>query len=356
MVAAPAVLSGKERAMKARLLLMILVLVFPSRVAHAGPFSYLDPGFVQELYAVNPTEITSFTFAPNGDLWAVQESPNALIRFDSHATHTVSGNQLHPIVQTVPITSSVGTVVGIALHPDGNLFLFADNGTLVADATTGAVIETSPGPLPCGGGQGTADPLSPNHLAVIGPGVLVDLDPNALTCSLNTWPVSFDHMYERDLVFDPSNHDLIAAIGIEIGDFPVETYSNWIDRFRTAQGGQMVGLAGLPGVPAGLTLLSGLRETVVAMEDGMIYRTDLEGADTNHLASLQLLASGGFPTINYSGNLVRKGPDGSLYVLQAGTRYNDSGNVTSEYSIVRIMEKSIATQVTTWGRVKAAYR
>src|SRR5262245_50383462 len=102
--------------MKARLVLLIFVVALAPAPAGSAPYSYLAAGYVQEVYAVSPTVITSFAFAPNGDIWAVRQSPNALIRFDSHTTQSIHGTELHPIIQTASLGPSVSPYSGVANH------------------------------------------------------------------------------------------------------------------------------------------------------------------------------------------------------------------------------------------------
>jgi hypothetical protein len=64
--------------------------------------------------------------------------------------------------------------------------------------------------------------------------------------------------------------------------------------------------------------------------DGTITRYDFPGDDYTQTPTQSLLAAGGF-----RGDLSQVGPDGCLYVTQAGTRFDD-GTVGSTNSLVRI--------------------
>src|SRR5262245_3246899 len=104
----------RNAAMKARLVLLIFAAAISPASAGSAPYSYLAPGYVQQVYAVSPTAITSFAFAPNGDIWAVRQSPNALIRFDSHTTQVIHETELHPIIQTASVGPSVSPYSGVS--------------------------------------------------------------------------------------------------------------------------------------------------------------------------------------------------------------------------------------------------
>lgn len=327
--------------MKARLVLPVLFVAFAPVAASAGTFSYLDPNYVQEVYAVNVGPITSLAFAPNGDVWAVQTSPNALIRFDSQATTVVNGTRVHPIVATVPLPAPA-FYQGIANHPDGSLYV--TGGPIVrADASSGSVVSTGD----CvAGEQLAADPTAPNHLLGVGLGLHVDVDPASLACQdVGGLP---DLMNDFDAVFDPTSHDLLTVLAYKAYDWPVEHYDYYVSRTNAGW------VAQLPAQPGGIAVLDGLRQVIVTLQDGTIDQLDLIGADQTHKATPVAFATGGFPS-PYAGPIVRRGPDGSLFVIQAGTRYDD-GTETPEYSIVRISPKEVRTEATTWGKLKAAYR
>jgi hypothetical protein len=333
--------------MKARLLLPILALAFFVLPAHAGTYAFLDPGYKQEVYAVSANALTGFTFAPNGNIWAVQNSPNALIRFDSHSTHEVFGTSVHPIFQSAALGPSapIAPFWGVTSHPDGRLYLGSAIAVGIADMSTGDLLQV--GSL-CGGYQLAVDPLLPNHLTSVGNGQVIDIDPASLACTVIESSLS---LYFSDVSYDLDGG---LAIGQSITQefccplHDVTSYS------LTGFGPNYALLSNvavrIPFSANGIAVFDGMHHVIAALEDGSLIEADLPDNTS------RLFASGGFPN-NYDrpGGLVRKGPDGALYVLQAGTHYDD-GTVSPSFSIVRISQKEIATQPTTWGKVKAAYR
>jgi len=332
--------------LRARLLLLILSLAVTALPASAGTYAFLDPAYKQEVYAVSPKALTSFTFAPNGDIWAVQNSPNALIRFDSHSTQEVFGTSVHPIVRTAALTPTapIGPFQGIASHPDGRLYLASGYEFGIADMTTGDMLQED---LICGGFQLAVNPVS-SHLTSVGNGEIVDFDPASLTCTVIGSALSLN--------FSDASYDLDG--GLAIGQ---SIYQEVCCPEHGQTTYNLMGLgpnyALLPGVSVvlpfnanGLAVFDGMHHVIAALSDGSLYEADLPGGTS------RLFASGGFPNSDYTpGGLVRKGPDGALYVLLPGAHYDD-GTVTSDFSIVRISQREIATKATTWGRIKGEYR
>src|SRR5262245_63536550 len=98
--------------MRSQISLFVLAAALVPLASHAAPFTYLRAGYAQEVFAVAPGA-TSFAFASDGDLWAVQG--NAMVRYDAQTTITKNGTLIHPAVTTV----SLGTIrTAIANHPD----------------------------------------------------------------------------------------------------------------------------------------------------------------------------------------------------------------------------------------------
>ena len=334
------------------LLLLLGLSILASSAATAAPYTYLSPGFDQQVYAAIAGQVTSFAFAPNGDIWALRKSPNALVRIDAHATQMVNGTALHPISQTVPVTAAFGDVfIGVANHPNGSLYLAAMQQMAIADATTGAILQ--PGAVgSCGGWQATASPTLPYHLLVASGWGDRDVDPSTLNCT-TVYAGSTQFDFHADSAFDPATGMLLSVAAVRVSDFPVETYRYYLMRFSPnyGQGGAW---AELPVFPTGVAPFQGLPHVIVGLVDGTLVDVDFSASQPG---PVKLFASGGFPLATgfSNGGIVRVGPDGALYALQPGTRYDD-GTVTSESSIVRISEHEIPTQATTWGKLKASYR
>jgi hypothetical protein len=82
------------------------------------PFSYLQPGFTQELYGVDPSLgrfLTGSAFAPNGDV--LTADGGGFVHFSQTSTTTVHGSTIH---NGTHVTAPVG--IGIVNHPDGTIY------------------------------------------------------------------------------------------------------------------------------------------------------------------------------------------------------------------------------------------
>src|SRR5262245_48771743 len=202
----------------------------------------------------------------------------------------------------------------------------------------------------CGCLQLAASPVAPNHLESVGNGTISDIDPSSLACSLAGGALSLNF---TDVSYGPDGNMVMTRIYSYEGCCPPGTVMiNSLHLF--ASNYVPLGVyAPLPSdaYPIGVAVWDGYHQVIAALKDGTLLETSLPSSTPAHL-----FASGGFPWPSFvQGGIVRVGPDGALYALQAGTRYDD-GTVSAEYSIVRIAPLDIPTQATTWGRLKASYR
>src|SRR5262245_28537862 len=336
--------------MKRRLVLAMLAVALAPGAAHSAPYSYLAPGYVQELYAIAPGA-TSFAFASDGDLWVLQG--NVMIRYDAQTTSTKNGTLIHPAIATVSLGS---TRAAIANHPDGNLYLFStyldyDRTMEVRDISSGALLRSRAG---CGGYQAAADPQAGHHVAVASDGYLFDLDPATLLCGF-TEGLYWQGEDCGDVAYDPSGGGLVLAVDYYYGE-PGLAQHDYEIKFISGSDYSWTHRAVLPAKPLGVTVYDGIHNVVTQLEDGTLYVVDPTG-DWNNPLPASLLASGGFAASYPLARSapVRTDPNGCLMVLQRGARYDD-GTETSETSIVRICPEAVPTQTTTWGRLKAGYR
>src|SRR5262245_43050630 len=103
--------------------------------AHAQSFTFLQPGFTQELYATTTGFFGGVAFAPDGDLWVTPCVPSdgVLVRFDAATTINLGGTTVHPLVTSVP--SVVGC--GLTNHPNGFMYSNTIAGVTRIDDSTG---------------------------------------------------------------------------------------------------------------------------------------------------------------------------------------------------------------------------
>lgn len=280
----------------------------------AMPFLFLQAGFSQELWATYPTFMGGVAFAPDGDVWVNDCGGGVLRRFDAQTTVLVNGNLVHPQIAT----ASTDIVCGMTNHPDGALYLNSFSGVVRHDASTGAFLA---GPFgPGGDALGIAvHPLTNELVYVGGDGTLYAVDP-AFTTS-RTFSVVLAGFFVDGIFFDPSGQFLFTAT--RSGGFRVSI-------IRSSDG-SLVQDVPLSSEPDGIAFHASSPKFVVTNNtDGTMSRLDFPGDDFTQAPVVSLFASGGF-----RGDLSQVGPDGCLYLTQAGTRF-DNGTTISDNSVVRL--------------------
>src|SRR4029079_8002406 len=89
--------------------------------AQAAPFTFLQSGFTQAVFAVSPTFLGGLAIAPDGDICADEcaFSGSPMHRYDFQTTTTINGTPIHPNVAGSPFASNLGC--GLCHHPRGHL-------------------------------------------------------------------------------------------------------------------------------------------------------------------------------------------------------------------------------------------
>jgi len=286
-------------------------------VAWAPPFLTLQGGFTQELWGTASGFMGGIASAPDGDVWVTlcAGGDGSLLRFDAQSTVTVSGTLVHPLVATV--SSNVGC--GLTNHPNGSLYSNTLAGVTRQNGSTGA---PAGGPYgPAGNALGIAVHPFTNELVYPGNhnGPLFAVDPGFTTSRiLSTATVG---SFVDGIFFDPTARFLLMAT--RSGGFRVTI----ID----ASNGNCVQDVPLPSEPDGIAFHAASPKFVVTNNtDGTMSRLDFPGDDFTQPAAVSLFAGGGF-----RGDLSQVGPDGCLYLTQAGTRFDD-GSTSRANSVVRV--------------------
>jgi uncharacterized protein (TIGR03437 family) len=299
----------------------------------AQPFTTLQPGYTQELWAVsNQTSGVIFgglAFASNGDLWAKAcGNTVALFRFDASRTVTANGASLHP--PATPGASATASACGMVNHPDGRIYVNTIAGVQRFDAATGGAV----GLLgQAGNNYGIA--VDPQTKRLIYPAAaclnttsctLLSLDPTASTGSQSflTFSLPATLEYVDGVDFDPTGNYVFVAG--RTGVFPQDTpYLIVITR-----SGSIVRQLPADRFPDGVAFHKNPFYLITNNNDGTITRFDFPGGDPRQVPTQTVIASGGF-----RGDLSAIGADGCFYATQAGARY-PNGVVTAEQSVVRI--------------------
>ncbi len=288
--------------------------------ARADTYTFLQPGFSQEVYGTAPAFMGGVAFAPDGDVWVTPcvFSFGNLRRFDSDTTIIVNGTRVHPLIATV--SSNVGC--GITNHPNGFLYSNTSGGVTRQDASTGA---------PAGGGFGPAGnalgiDVSPETLELVyvgSNGVIHAVDPDFTSTRIVS--MALQNQFVDGLFFDPTGEFIFTAT--RSGGFRMS-----IIRFDD---GSLVQHVPMTSEPDGIAFRpASPRFVVTSNTNGTMSRFDFPGDDFTQPPVVSVFASGGF-----RGEISDIGPDDCLYVPQQGTRF-DNGSTSTDNSICRICRSS----------------
>jgi len=296
---------------------------FLVKTARTGglPFTYLQDGFTQELYATAAGFMGGVAFASDGDV-LVNRCPatragSALRRFDAQTTAVIHGSTVHPLIAVLP--SNAGC--GMANHPDGTLYSNTDLGVTNLDPDTGVELRAPFGPP--GNSLGIAvDPQSGNLVYVGIDGTLFVTDPVLTTSSVFSSLAA--GTFIDGIGFDPSGEYLFlanrddSALTILRRD---GTLAQRVDIFHDGRAHE----------PDDVAFHEADPQFVVSNNlDGTLTRFDFPANDFTQTPTQSMLAEGGF-----RGDLLQVGSDTCLYLTQKGTRFSD-GTESDDNSVVRI--------------------
>ena len=299
------------------LVLMVLSITPVTAVPGDQSFLSLEAGFTQELIGVDDGFMGGVAFAPDGDPIVTKciDSGSSLRRFDlSGKPINVNMSELAPITE---VTSKAGC--GLTSHPNGSLYSNVKNrnGVTRLDPDTGVV---RGGPFGSrGNGLGiTVNPLSGMIVYVGDDGTLYEVDPelkNERIISTALRGKFLDGIY-----FSPTGRFVFAA-----------NRTDWAVSIVDTVDGALIRTVPLGHEPDGIAFHAGDPQFVVTVNlDGTMSRLDFPSNEFFEPPDVSLFASGGF-----RGDLAEVGPDGCLYLTQAGVRYAN-GVTGSANSLVKI--------------------
>ncbi|HEX2573498.1 MAG TPA: DUF11 domain-containing protein [Polyangia bacterium] len=326
----------------------LVILLGLAGQAQAQSYTYVAPGFTQELLGTAPVFLGGVSFAPDGDPWVSEcgrLSTGRLFRFDLQTRYNrVAPYDIHPYTEYSPNSGC-----GLVRHPDGYLYTTTVPGTLSAPLPNGIVqinAETGQrtGRVLGGNAVGntlgiTIDPLT-GHLVYagyecrsptagnVGPTCYIyDLDPSVGGTPRVYAAISASQvLYVDGMEFDPTGNYLFMATRAPANRLTI------LDR-----SGRLVQNVPLQPLLPGTTASPG-PDGVAFHEDGFVVTNNLDGTITRYdfpngdyaqPPVQSLFASGGF-----RGDLSQVGADTCLYVTQEDTRYAD-GLTTTNDSLVR---------------------
>lgn len=302
--------------------LLALGLGIPARLALAdhgagggASYTFLQAGFTQDIFGVSSHFMGGLAFSLDGDPLVNDCSfgGSHLHRYDAQSTPApVNGTSLH--TESI-VPSNAGC--GITNHPNGSIYTNTSSGVVRLDANTG--VQTG-GPFgPGGNALGIAVNPANGDLVYVGSnGTIHRVDADLTNTSVFSTVTAGN--FVDGIFFDPTGSFLFM--------------SNRSPLFRLT----IVGAAGLlvqhvpmTSEPDGIAFHALAPKFVITSNtNGTITRFDFPGDDFTQVPVQSLFASGGF-----RGDLSQVGPDGCLYLTQAGTRYNNF-TVSSQNSVVRI--------------------
>lgn len=313
---------------------VILFAVCTRPLSAQEPFPFLQPGLSQELFATNPLGAGQIdggvAFAANGDLWAASCNGITLFRFLASTTIVVNSTPVHPQAAGSPFPMTAGC--GLTNHPDGTMYLNSGSGVVNLDANSGNQLR--PGFGPAGNGLGIAVDPQTNNLVYVGgaggscfgtpPCTIVSINPVTTASSDFAQLAPADATFIDGIAFDPSGNFLFMAVrnpdrGLTILD----------------RNGIVVQHIPMNAFPDGVAFHANPDFVATNNNSGAITRFDFPSNDFTAPPTKSLMASGGF-----RGDLSQVGPDGCLYVTQAGTAFLD-GTLSADNSVVRICSNFI---------------
>jgi len=281
--------------------------------AMAAQFSYLDPGYTQEIYTgPTPTAggyVLGLAFGSTGSLITRSDYSNTLYEYSLTADTVVNGTNVHSY--TAHAVSGLGSGRGMTNGTDGFIYANTSSGVARINTTTW-----------------TATVMPGSHGGSYGIGTLPDGRIVHSTSSGQTW------------VLNPvTGTDTLIHSGYGIDGLTISTNGEiflanlWNNRITVlnASGGVINSFPVSHG-PDGIAFGDG--SAFANNTDGTITRLNFAGPGFTGAVTESIFASGGA-----YGDLASVGPDGAFYVSQYGPIGGidwDNGARTSDSVFVRI--------------------
>jgi len=277
-------------------------------LAAAAPFSFVDPAFTAELVA--DSEFTSggmagITFDSTGRyMYTSNAGSGTLTRFDTQTTHVTHGTTLFDQVATA---STGANSWGMATGLDGTLYALGGGSLNSVDPVTLAttLVTTGAGTYGLALDRTTGDLISSSGSSII----RSHFDGSTWS---NTTLVSGTRFIDQVWV-DPTGAFVAAAGCCSLGSAEVLIYD--------ADSGALVrSISPTNGAPDGLAF-NDVGDIFTNNTNGTLSRFSFDFAGGGYASGAvteSLIASGGF-----YGDLSTVGPDGSWYLAQYGTGYDD---------------------------------
>jgi hypothetical protein len=294
-------------------------------VALAQPFTSIQNGFTQSLFANTSSFTGGVAFAYNGDVLVdgCQYTGSPIYRFSLASTYSDGhGGIEHPQTAGSPFGSSAGC--GLTNHPDGTLYTNTALGVINLDINTGAPLR-APFGAPGNALGITVDPQTNNI-------VYVGADCNfAATCTIVSIN-PFTLVSSNFAVLPPSETNFVDGISFDpTGRFLFLSNRSPVFRMTVLdRSGAVVQNVGMASEPDGLAFHKSPTFIVTNNIDGSMTRFDFPSNDFTLPPTQTAFAGGGV-----RGDLCQVSTDGCLYLTQDETRFND-GTTSLNGSVVKI--------------------
>ncbi|MBI5586936.1 MAG: PEP-CTERM sorting domain-containing protein [Deltaproteobacteria bacterium] len=277
-----------------------------SSPAMAVQFSYLDPGYTQEIYTGSiPTGWGPGYTWKGGNL--VLRGGNTLYEYSAAPAATVNGTAVHTATSHV-ISSGLAAGYGMTTGLDGFAYANTSNGVAKIDLNTWTATTYAGS---AGGYYG---------IGTLPDGRIVHSDTNNIWV-LNPTTGTDTKIYTAGSFIDgitvsPTGEIFLA----DLGSTRIRVISST---------GTLINNVAVSHGPDGMAFGAGA--AFASNTDGTITRLNFAGAGYTGAVTESIFASGG----TY-GDLASVGPDGSFYVSQWGTIHWDNGTSSGGNAIVKI--------------------
>jgi hypothetical protein len=276
--------------------LAVLASSLVSVPAIAGPFTFLDPAYTQELVVATDGNVAGVVLGKDGFLYTNDAGGGQVAKWNPATRVSVHGSSVYSSVAAV--ASAAGGNWGITIDSVGNLYSLGSSGLYAVDRTTllGSLI----GPA---GYYGLAySAASDSFYSSTGGSIMNTKKDGTFSTLTSDVPGGF----VDQVAIAPSGNFVAGALlsGNAVGLWNIST-------------GVLAGTFDVGHSPDGLAF-DGSGNIFTNNTDGTVTRLNFSGANYTGFTGTTLIASGGF-----YGDLASVGTDGAFYLSQYGTRFDD---------------------------------
>lgn len=280
--------------------------------AIAGPFTFLDPAYKQELVVATGNNVAGVVLGKDGFLYTNDAGGSQISKWNPASRVSVNGSSVYANVATV--SDVAGGNWGITIDSVGNLYSLGSSGLYSVDRNT--LLGTLVGPA---GYYGLAYAAASDSFYSSTGGSIVNTRKDG---TVTTFTTDIPGGFADQVAIAPSGNFVAGAL----------LSANQVGVWNTATG-VLAGAFDVGHSPDGLAFDNN-GNIFTNNTDGTVTKLNFSGPNYTGFTGTTLIASGGF-----YGDLASVGTDGAFYLSQYGIRYDD-GTVASGASIVRLTLKN----------------